>query len=565
MKLFFPLILLFTGSLSFMGCFGGSEKTPDQTSKKPPVALTQDKTSSPAAKVSRVALEVPPGYSQEATGAVLHNNLTAKDPAKRAHAIASLRFWGWKDSLDLIRAALKDSNPLVQKAAVEALASFKDTESVPQLYGTFQRARGKKRLQEAVLIAFREINDDKTISFIEGLLGKLDPQLSSIAVEVLRAIRPIRKPTGDSGRESLDAFTISGIIGRGKSQKVQAGGEFFGVGDSILGFEIKSIDSDNGIVSLAKSGKSFSKPIDVGEQDPVEKAIEATQGTEDRLVYEALMKLASYRDPRPSAELISLLEGDNSDEIKLGALFAIGLCGIENAIDSIRNMLSREKKTDFLILGIDALVRMGDENATDSLVSLAKHPNPWIRNAVVHGLGTLASNHGLSNIVAGLFDRYSFVRSNALHQLIQLSDLGLKGEIAKLLDSISYSEEITPDAQKFANFLGTLPVEEGEESSTDMWSKPGTGATIEKKKVSTDIYKPKFIILNMGSFGVKKLVTISEDGVSRRVHKGDYIDGNEVIEIDLDDELVHLKLPDGKVALIEQTDDSTPAAVFEIQ
>ncbi|MBT3784362.1 hypothetical protein HOF92_05240, partial [bacterium] len=46
MKLFFPLILLFTGSLSFMGCFGGSEKTPDQTSKKPPVALTQDKTPS---------------------------------------------------------------------------------------------------------------------------------------------------------------------------------------------------------------------------------------------------------------------------------------------------------------------------------------------------------------------------------------------------------------------------------------------------------------------------------------------------------------------------------------
>jgi len=540
------------------GCFGGSDKkTPD---KKAEGSQTNSRKEA-SAKTQR---STPKRFSQESSKARIVKNFSSSDPKKRAHAISAVRYWKWNEFLLDVEKALDDQSPLVQRAAIEALAAFENRDSTPKLYEIFQKSRGNRQLQESVLKAFVEISDDRTIPFLEGLLGKLDPALSSLTVEVLRAIRPTRKPSGESGRESIDSFTISGILGKGDRVKVQIGGEFFSKGDSVVGFQIESIDSIRRVVTLQKDGKTYTKGIDVGDQDPVEKAIQATQGSNDQEVYQALVKLASYRDPRPAAELVSLLKGDNPETIRLGALYAAGMCGIIDAIGPISDILSREKRSDFLILGIDALVRIGDERAVDSLIGLAKHRNPWVKNAVINGLGTMASEVGLPTIVGGLFDDYTFVRNNAYHQLKQLSDLGMVGEISKLLTSFSITEEGTLEARMLGEYLSTLPdfSNQGGDSNPFVVG-PSDGSSIKKNtKVE---YKPKFIIVNLGNWFGKNAVTVIEQGETRKVYEGGIIEGMKVLKIDPDDALVHLELPNGRTALVEQTDESTPAAIYEIQ
>ena len=358
--------------------------------------------------------------------------------------------------------------------------------------------------------------------------------------------------------------SISGLINAGNEAKIQVAGKFFAVGDTISGFLVKEIDADKQLVTLEKEGDSFIKGVDVGDQDEIEKAIQATQGSNDSEVYKALIKLAGFRDSRGSAEIVSLINGDNTDDIKLGAIFTAGMCGIVDAVQPLAEILNREKRVDFLILAINALVRIGDERSIDLLIGI-RHRNPWIKNSVVSGLGSFASEVGLATIVSGLFDDFSFVRNNAYHQAKQLSDLGLGTEILSLLTSLSSSQQRTLESQRLGEYLSSVvePDQGGDEKNPFVVG-PSDGRTLEPKPVQQQ-YKPKFIIVNLGNWFGKNVVTVIEQGEKRKVYEGDFIEGLSVSKIDPDEALIHLKLPSGKTALIEKTDESSPAQIYEIQ
>ena len=544
-------------SLWLHGCFSKSEESP---TVKPPASDNQ----AAATSTAPVVLKKSEATDDDSARLWIGKNLTSKDGGRKAHAILAAGFWKATQYLGDIQLALEDKNPVVQKAAVDTLVTFEDKDSVGKLYDLFQTSRGSRIVQESILKAFEKLNDDKTIGFLEGLLGKLDPSLSNLTLDVLRVIRPVRQPSGESGRESIESFTISGLINAGNEAKIQVAGKFFAVGDTISGFLVKEIDADKQLVTLEKEGDSFIKGIDVGDQDEIEKAIQATQGSNDSEVYKALIKLAGFRDSRGSAEIVSLINGDNTDDIKLGAIFTAGMCGIVDAVQPLAEILNREKRVDFLILAINALVRIGDERSIDLLIGI-RHRNPWIKNSVVSGLGSFASEVGLATIVSGLFDDFSFVRNNAYHQAKQLSDLGLGTEILSLLTSLSSSQQRTLESQRLGEYLSSVvePDQGGDEKNPFVVG-PSDGRTLEPKPVQQQ-YKPKFIIVNLGNWFGKNVVTVIEQGEKRKVYEGDFIEGLSVSKIDPDEALIHLKLPSGKTALIEKTDESSPAQIYEIQ
>ena len=195
----------------------------------------------------------------------------------------------------------------------------------------------------------------------------------------------------------------------------------------------------------------------------------------------------------------------------------------------------------------------------------SRHRNPWIKNSVVSGLGSFASEVGLATIVSGLFDDFSFVRNNAYHQAKQLSDLGLGTEILSLLTSLSSSQQRTLESQRLGEYLSSVvePDQGGDEKNPFVVG-PSDGRTLEPKPAQQQ-YKPKFIIVNLGNWFGKNVVTVIEQGEKRKVYEGDFIEGLSVSKIDPDEALIHLKLPSGKTALIEKTDESSPAQIYEIQ
>lgn len=550
-------VVLVLVALWIGGCSSEPEKpqTDSQSSPKPQPSIAEAKP------------EVPSGGEQSGdentSRSWIGKNLSGRDANRKAHAILAAGFWKATEYLADIQLALEDKDPKVQKAAVDALVSFEDRDSVVKLYELFQTARNNRSVQESILKAFEKIHDDKTIGFLESLLGKLDPNLSNLTVDVLRAIRPIRKPSGESGRQGIESFTISGLMNSGNEAKIQVGGKFFASGDTISGFLIKDIDTAKQLVTLEKDGESFTKGVDTGNQDEVEKAIEATQGSDDAEVYKSLIKLARFRDSRGSAEIVSLINGNNVDNIKLGAIFTAGMCGITDAVQPLGDILNREKRVDFLILAIDALVRIGDERSIDLLMGI-RNRNPWIQNSVIAGLGTFASEVGLATIVAGLFDDFGFVRSNSYHQAKQLTDLGMGSEILSLLSSLSFSQKKTLESDRLAEYLSSVvqPEQGGSEKNPFVMG-PGDGKTQEPK--APQQYKPKFIIVNIGNWFGKNAVTVIEQGETRKVYEGGVIEGMSVLKVDPDESLVHLKLPSGKTALVEKTDESSPAQIYEIQ
>jgi len=545
-----------------LGCGSDSSKSKSTEKAKP-----QGKAQANSSQNHQASASIPKGYSKEATLARLKRNLGDKNARKRAHAIRGLQFFRHHESLSAIRAALADKDTGVQTAAVLALAGFKDQVSLGELRQLFIKSRKKPDLQRAILSAFEHIHDDKTASFLQSAMPRLNSRLALLAYRVLRKIQKPRRFEGEPSRDFLESFTVSGRMGAGSQTKIQIEGKFYGIGDSIHEYKIKAIDAQEDQVTLVKGGKEFQKSIDISTEDEVDRAIRQTQSENNELVYESLLKLASLQSPRPSAELLAFIEAeDTSDDLRLAAIRAAGLCGIESALEPLQEILGKEKKTDYLIVSAGALAQLGDENSIDLLLPLLKHSSPWVRNTAVYALGVFVSSQTIPQLVSALFDRYSFVRSNALHQLVQMAQLGSPGEIRKILKSSYFSYEPNLTSTVLMQYLRQFPDEEATETSNP-FSQKSDGTKIKKSLVKRTAkkYKPKFKILNMGQFGKKRLATIIEQGEKRRVYEGDLVEGKKLIRIDTKEELLHVDIGNGGVALLEKCEDGGPAKIFEIQ
>ena len=336
-----------------LGCGSDSSKSKSTEKAKP-----QGKAQANSSQNHQASASIPKGYSKEATLARLKRNLGDKNARKRAHAIRGLQFFRHHESLSAIRAALADKDTGVQTAAVLALAGFKDQVSLGELRQLFIKSRKKPDLQRAILSAFEHIHDDKTASFLQSAMPRLNSRLALLAYRVLRKIQKPRRFEGEPSRDFVESFTVSGRMGAGSQTKIQIEGKFYGIGDSIHEYKIKAIDAQEDQVTLVKGGKEFQKSIDISTEDEVDRAIRQTQSENNELVYESLLKLASLQSPRPSAELLAFIEAeDTSDDLRLAAIRAAGLCGIESALEPLQEILGKEKKTDYLIVSAGALAQ----------------------------------------------------------------------------------------------------------------------------------------------------------------------------------------------------------------
>jgi HEAT repeat protein len=551
-KRLFPALLVL---LSFVGCSGKSGETGSKAdvegAETAPEVVTADKN---ATEGKGAAVVAKPQNPKDMVLFELRQNLEAADPLKIAHAIMALQHFGAQDAIPEIKDFLRNKNLTVKRAAIHALAGFKHKDSLPDIYRLFVQ-EDNDEVRKAVLLAFQDLNDDSTPSFIERVLPRLSPYLAAVALRVLEKIQPPREFVSETGRESLESFTISGSIGLGDNAKIQIGREFFAVGEMVLGYKIQRINVTEKLVSLEKDGKIFSKPIDDAEQDEVEKAVLDLNSDDDEKVYAALMRLAVLRSPQASEELIGILNGRNSDDIKLAAINVLGQSGIEKAEPALRNIIARVRRADYIISAVKALTEIGASNMHTVLEPLAQHADPWVRNAAVSAIGDLQLDSCLPTLVQKMDDSHSFVRNNAAYQLILFSHDGARNMIVSFLNSSlgrSSAPEVAERKRELITYLSGLDVE-------DNYSGGTVYSTVDVPVLPVETagggrYAPNFYLLDMGNFGGRNLITISDspDGERIRRYSGDELDGGKVGEIDPEDESFELFLPDGNIALISK-------------
>ena len=493
-------------------------------------------------------------FNRDSSVQALTKNLENRDRKKKAHAILGLANLNHTESVDSIRKMLRDKHSVVVKAAVNALVKFVDTDSTDDLYRVFKKSRKKKDVQRTILRAFKTLNDDKTVSFIRKYLGRLDPTTAQVAYITLQEIQEPFVFSSDSGRISLDSFSISGYIGQGKRAKVKIGREFFGIDDTILGYKITAIDPDEGIVSLEKNKELFTKEIDTSGQSDLEKSIEKLNSDEDEVVYKALLDVIYHRSSQASDEVLSLASGKNKPNIKLTAIYALGQCEITESESFLKKLLAKPKSSDQIILAAEALSLIGDENALDILDPLAQHSNPWVRNAIISAIGYMESPNSVGTLVRGLDDKFSFIRNNAYNQLINLASGDTVGTMVSILQG--GATRTSPIKNNLIEFLRTIP-------GGDNLNDPFTGISTKRKVPEIKTWTPSFIIVSIGQFGTKPVLKVIENDKEMNLKVGDFVEDREIIKIDVEDESIIVKDGKNEITLIQGEGDEAPAEIFE--
>ena len=493
-------------------------------------------------------------FNRDSSIQALTKNLENRDRKKKAHAILGLAHLNHIESVDSIRRMLRDKHSIVQKAAVNALVKLKDSDSTTDMYAVFKKSRKKKDLQRTILRSFMTLNDDNTVPFIRKYIGRLDPATAQVAYTTLKEIQEPMVFSSDSGRISLDSFSISGYIGQGDRAKVKIGREFFGIDDTILGYKITAIDTDEGIVSLEKNKEIFTKDIDTSGQNDLEKAIEKLNADNDEVVYKALLEVIYHRSSQASDELLSLASGKNNPNIKLTAIYALGQCEITEGETLLKKILAKPKSSDQIILAAEALSLIGDENVLDILDPLAQHSNPWVRNAIISAIGYMESPNSVGTLVRGLDDKFSFIRNNSYNQLINLAS----GDTVGTMISILQGGASKPSKVKnnLVEFLKTIP-------GGDSFVNPFAGASTIRKVPEIKTWKPSFIIVSIGQFGTKAVLKVIQDEKEMNLKVGDFIENREILKIDVEDESIIVKDGKQEFTLIQGEGENAPAEIFE--
>jgi len=493
-------------------------------------------------------------FNRESSIQSLTKNLQNKDRKKKAHAILGLALLNHTESIDTIRRLLRDKQSSVVKAAINALVKFNDVDSISDLYAVYKKSRKKKDVRRTILRAFKTLNDDQTVSFIRKNLGRLDPMTSQVAYSTLQEIQDPIVFSADSGRVSLDSFSISGFIGQGKNAKIKIGREFFGVGESILGYNITAIDVDEGVVSLEKNKEIFTKEIDTSGQNDLEKSIEQLNSDDDEVVYKALLNVIYHRSSQASDEILSLASGKNKPNIKLAAIYALGQCEITEGESLLKKILAKPKYSDQVILAAEALSLIGDENILDLLDPLAQHSNPWVRNTIISAIGYLESPNSVGTLVRGLNDKFSFVRNNAYNQLLNLASGDTVGTMVSILQG--GASQPTPIKNNLIEYLRTIP-------GGDNLTNPFAGASKTRKVPEIKTWKPSFVILSIGQFGSKPVLVVKEDGTEKNLTVGDFVENREIIKIDVEDESIVIKDDNKEILLIQGEGEDAPAEILD--
>ncbi len=493
-------------------------------------------------------------FSKDSSIQSLTKNLENRDKGKKAHAILGLALLNHTESVDSIRKLLRDKNSAVVKAAVNALVRFGDTDSIKDFYTVFKKSRKKKAVQRTILRAFKTLKDDKTVPFIRRYIARLDPLTAQVAYSTLQEIQEPIVFSSDSGRITLDSFSISGFIGQSKTAKVKIGREFFGISDSILGYKITAIDLDEGIVSLEKNKEIFTKEIDTSEQNDLEKSIEQLNSDDDKVVYKALLNVTYHRSSQASDELLSLASGKNKPNIKLAAMYALGQCEITESESFLKKILSKPKSSDQIILAAEALSLIGDENILDILDPLAQHSNPWVRNTILSAIGYIESPNSVGTLIRGLDDKFSFVRNNAYNQLLNLASGDTVGTIISILQG--GSSQNTPIKNNLIEYLRTIP-------GADNFNNPFAGFSVKRNSPEIQTWKPSFIILSIGQFGTKPVLVVIEDGTEKNLTVGDLVENRKITKIDVEDESIVIKDGEKELVVIKGERDDSPAELLD--
>lgn len=346
--------------------------------------------------------------------------LSAQDNAgARNSAIEGLVLIG-APAVDALLPSLRSSDPDVRKFVVDILGETKDSRAVP---GLIERlADDDYNIRVASAEALGKIRDPRAVDALLGCLGQADQGwLDYAAAEAL----------GELGDERALGPLIAALNRTNLREPI--------------------------IESLGKIGNvSTLGPLIAGLSDPLRIVREAS--------IQALAAIKRKSAPSEQQRIIRTLSSGMSDsaitfleetlataesEVRLGAIFLLGLTNRERSIRNLFSILKEEELEEpiaqalrhldtnnatFLINALadeNTLVRrtaarvlgeIGASQAEAPLLKLLQDENGHVRSAAAIALGLLRSRNAIAPLLRQLSDEYESVQESAIQALAAIND-----------------------------------------------------------------------------------------------------------------------------------------------
>lgn len=315
----------------------------------------------------------------------LSHMLSQKDPDLRLYTVQILQNQKDKRIEDLLIKALDDENPNVVFSAIEGLGKIKSQKAIPKLLSFIEKR--DFYLSIPSLEALKEIKDPTVLPHIYPLLQ--EELFSPYIVEILGEIG-----NEDSFRILVDYLNKNTknveniLIALGKIYKryeeIFNGGEYIGnlFKNEISPFGLRNIIDH--INNLKEENLKYIIPLLGYVQNPVlEKTIVKFIGNPN-IRSEVINVLVKYgKDIVPL--LIEKLK-DEDIEVRVSSIIALGRIGDSSAVPYLIEALKEE---ELVVLSAGALAKIGDRRAFEPLINMLRHPNPYIRQAVISALNSI--------------------------------------------------------------------------------------------------------------------------------------------------------------------------------
>ena len=321
---------------------------------------------------------------------------------------------------------LKDPNPYVRANAIQSLGRIG---GIPiEVYKTALQDKESEVRCNAIL-ALKRMKDPNTTDIILGALMDKDSRVRNRALLTLsdmqdhRVVPALIKVLRDDKDETIQANAV-GILGRFKDKRA-----------------VKPlIEALRGKNYLVRACASYV----LGEiKDPqaVDVLCKALRDEKPEVRVRATMALRNIRDKRAVGPLIEALK-DPDWEVVIRTAEALGKIGDTRAVESLISILMEELKSprkinivrDYIREGTDdlpwagtnmtvalpvirALGWIGDERATQPLLTALKDKRFQIRDEAAQALGNIGAQATVAALIAALKDEVSSVRCSAARAL----------------------------------------------------------------------------------------------------------------------------------------------------
>ncbi len=351
--------------------------------------------------------------------------LQIPDPDLRGYVVLALGDQQDRRAIPALMELLNDENQNVRYNAVEALGKLQAVEAI-QLLATITES-GDFFLAFPALDALKRISDPSILPRLIPLLE--DELLRDPTIEVIgvlgneTAIEPLATLLNQQDTPTITiACAIATLFDRYE--------EFFNEGNHIADLTCQFMTApgmQNLLTALhsAKDRELRALALLLGwlEGDVVERALTQLLGkpTIQREVIKALTRYST----RVVDLLIEQLQGTNL-ETRLAALTVLERLGDRRAVPAMTRILQVEEDEALIIATANALSKIGDPQAFESLLTFLGHPVTAVRQAAVAALSSLNHPEMKNRAIILLQESNPYVRESA----------------AKILGYIGYPESL---------------------------------------------------------------------------------------------------------------------------